>query len=142
MSIETTHLPEDYTILVTIIPPPKFPDDVINLSQEVVSFKKAVGGHIYRILDFTKLPMTFSDLVMGMGSDRNTEGGINDPDVSTIFIGSGEWVEFGVKAFREQAQYGETNVKHVCISVDEALAFVRADRKEKTNDVEESSDLG
>jgi hypothetical protein len=129
MSIAITRLSDDKTILIAVFPPPRIPDDVTNLAQEVVNFKKAVGGHIYRVLDFTKLPMSFSDLVMGMGSDRNAEGGINDPDVSTVFVGSGEWVEFGVKAFREQAQYGQTNVKHICASVDEALAFVRADKK-------------
>jgi hypothetical protein len=129
MSIVTKHLLENSTIVVTAIPPPQFPDDVIKLAQEVVNFKKEAGGHVYRILDFTRLPMSFSDLIMGMGADRNAEGGINDPEVSTIFVGSGEWVEFGVKAFREQAQYGQTNVKHICASVDEALAFVQEDRK-------------
>lgn len=132
MSIETRRLLENSTLVVTALPPPQFPDDVINLAQEVVEFKKVAGGHVYRILDFTRLPMSFSDLVMGMGADRNAEGGINDPDVSTIFVGSGEWVEFGVKAFREQAQYGQTNVKHICTSVDEALAFVLEDRKKQS----------
>lgn len=132
MSIEIiTRLPDEHIIGIAILPPTENPKDGIALAEEVIKFKREVGGHIYRILDFTKLPMSFTELMMGMSADMNPEGGINDPNISTIFIGSGEWVEFGVKAFKEQVQYGQTNVKHLCTSLDEALAFARADREKK-----------
>jgi len=73
------------------------------------------------------MPVKFSDLVMAMASDMNPDGGINDPDVSTIYIGSGELLSFGAKAFQEQKQYGPTNIKALVATLDDAIAFARTD---------------
>ena len=129
MSTEVKQMPDEHAILVTLIPPPIIPKDTIDLHQAVSSFKKQIGGHVYRIVDLTKLPVTFSDLVIAMASDMNSDGGVNDSDVTTVYIGSGELLAFGAKAFQEQKQYGTTNVKAVVATLDEALAFIRADRK-------------
>ncbi len=133
MSIDITRMPDEHAILIKLLPPPLFPKDTTDLHQAGAGFKKEIGGHVYRIVDLTKMPVKFSDLVMAMASDMNPDGGINDVDVTTVYIGSGELIAFGAKAFQEQKQYGQTNVKAVVASVDDALAFVRKDRKPTPN---------
>jgi hypothetical protein len=131
MSIDIKRMPEDRAILIVMLPPPVIPKDTVDLQQAVSGFKKEIGGHVYRIVDLTKMPVKFSDLVMAMASDMNPDGGINDPDVSTIYIGSGELLSFGAKAFQEQKQYGPTNIKALVATLDEALAFARTDTANK-----------
>ncbi len=129
MSIDIRQMPDEHAVVVAMIPPPIFPKDTTDMHQAVASFRKEVGGHVYRIVDLTKMPVKFSDLVMAMASDMNPDGGINDPNVTTVYIGSGELIAIGAKAFQEQKQYGQTNIKAVVGTLDEALAFVRTDRK-------------
>ncbi len=133
MSISQTSLPGEPILIVSIVPPLKSPDDVQASIQASAEFKKAQGGHVYRILDFKSLgqDLPFSALVNGMAQGLKTDGGVNDPDVSTIYVGSTEWVVFGVKALQNQAQYGPTNVLTLCESVDEAIAAARADMKRR-----------
>lgn len=133
MSIEIKQLPNEPIIVLKVVPPPVVPDDTITVTKEAASFKKKVGGHIYRIVDFSAFSKNFSfaDLIHGMAAELKVEGGINDMDVSSIFVGSDEWVVFGAKAFQEQDQYGPTNVKHICTTVEEAVEFARNDMKSK-----------
>jgi hypothetical protein len=133
MSIQSRSLPDEPIIIVSVLNPIKIPDDVIASVQASAKFKQTEGRHIYRILDFTSLgqDLPFSTLVNGMVFELKADGGINDMDVSTIYVGSTEWVLFGARAFREQAQYGPTNVMHICGSVDEGIAIARADIEKK-----------
>ncbi len=75
-------------------------------------------------MDFSQVKLTFSELVMGMAEDAHHEGGMADPDVTTIFIGSGELVQLGVKSF-EQKQYGLVNPTNLFTSREDALAAIR-----------------
>jgi len=133
MTVEVKELPGE-PIIVFHASLPHNPEDDIRIGlQGTVDFKKKMGAHVYRVIDLSKFNLTFSEAMMGMAAERNSEGGVNDPEVSTIYVGSGEWVTFGVKAFQEQAQYGKTNVIHVCSTVDEGIAFARADIEKKKN---------
>ncbi len=133
MSIQTKLLPNEPIIVVSIMNPIEVPEDVLSSVQASAKFKHEQGGHIYRILDFTLLghDLPFSTLVQGMSFELKADGGINDVDVSTIYIGSTEWVLFGAAAFKNQPQYGQTNVIHICGTVDEGIAFARADIEKK-----------
>lgn len=112
-----------------MVPPPVFPQDMLDLHKAVSDFKKEMGTHIYRVVDISAMPSTLGMTIEAMAADMNPDGGVNDMGITSIYIGSGEWVKFGAKAFQEQQQYGPTNVKAVVSTVDEAMAFIRADRK-------------
>jgi hypothetical protein len=60
-----------------------------------------------------------------MAADKGP-GGIDDPDVTTIFIGTHAMVKLGVNAFKEQKRYGAVNPIEFVTSVDEALALIHA----------------
>jgi hypothetical protein len=105
-------------------------DDAAKVRQEVVKFKQAQGGHVYRVLDFSKTQLTFDIMVSAMAEERNQPGGVGDPDVTTVFVGTAELVAFGVKAMKEQKQYGQAKVE-LFTSVDEAVAFARSKIAEK-----------
>ncbi len=127
MTVEIKELTGE-PIIVCAIRLPHTPQDDVRMSQEAVSaFKKKMDGHVYRIIDLSQFNLSFSDAVMGMAADRNEDGGVNDPTISSIYVGSSEMVKFGAKAFQEQDQYGKTNVVHVCSTVDEGIAYARAE---------------
>ena len=132
MSIKTTNLPGEPILIISMVQPLKTSDEA-DVNQASAEFKNAEGQHIYRILDFKSLggDVPFSEMMSGMAQGLNAEGGVNDPDVSTIVVGSTEWVVFGAKAIQDQAQYGQTNVVHLCGSVDEGIEFARAAIKRK-----------
>lgn len=125
MTVAFQEYPTEGIILCTLGLPHDPMGDVNLTLEKVADYKKQVGKQVYRIVDLSKFNLTFSEAMMGMGAELNKEGGVNDSGVWTIYVGTGEWVQFGVKAFNEQAQYGKTYVLHVCESVDEGIAFAR-----------------
>lgn len=127
MAIEITEMPGEPIVLLAAKMPYEPDQDMEASLQAVRDFKKKIGGHIYRVVDLTHFELTFSQAMQSMAVERNVEGGINDDDVTTVYVGSGEWVEFGVKAFLEQAQYGKTNILKLCKTVEEGLAAARED---------------
>lgn len=127
MTLKIEELPDEAIIVCTINLPHVPAEDVRDTLQATASFKEKLGKKVYRIVDLSLFELSFSEAVMGMGAEKDAPGGINDPDVSTIYVGSGEWVTFGVKAFQEQEQYGETHILAICNTVDEALSAARAD---------------
>jgi hypothetical protein len=133
MSIKVTKIPQDAIIVCSIVPPVKLPGDVLDCLKETVQFKKEVNKHVYRIVSFIELgqDLPFGELVQGMGIEIKAEGGINDMEISSIYVGSTEWVVFGADAYRNQSQYGEVNVIHICSSVDEAIEVARKHMKSK-----------
>lgn len=127
MSIKKTALPGEPILIISMVPPLNVSDEAAT-TQASAEFKRAEDRHIYRILDFKSLggDVTFSELVSGMAQGLNEEGGVNDPDISTVVVGSTKWVVFGAEAIRNQAQYGQTNIVHLCGSVEEGIEFARA----------------
>ncbi len=89
--------------------------------QELIA---TVQGTIYRVIDLTRWTIPFNDMINGLASD--TRGGAGaDPRIHTVIVGSGEMVEFGVKAMK-QRQYGAKEIP-LFASLDEALAYVNAE---------------
>ncbi len=133
MANKVKEMPNEPIIVISVLPPERGPEEAKEMLKVVTDFKHKIGGHVYRILDFSVLSegISFSNLILAMGVELKQEGGINDEDVSTIYVGSSQWVVFGAKAFQEQPQYGKTNVVLVCESVEEALAFAREDIKKR-----------
>lgn len=126
MTLQVQELPSESIIVCTVGLPHTPEEDVRGSLQATIEFKQKMGGQVYRIVDLSQFDLSFSEAMMGMNAERGHEGGVSDNQVYTIYVGSGEWVQFGVKAFQEQEQYGATkNVLHICSTVDEALSFAR-----------------
>lgn len=120
----------DESIMVATIEDPPGPNDSAEIRQAGLKFIQEKGGHIYRILDFSKTKITFDIMVNAMAEDRKAPGGVGDPNITTAFVGSAELIAFGVKALKEQKQYGQVPVE-LFSSVDDALVWVRAKIAEK-----------
>ena len=101
------------------------PDMAISSRAEVAKFQKAQGRMVHRILDFTGCKVDFSGLVLSMASDQGP-GGIDDPNVTTIFVGTTQMVDLGANAFKEQKRYGAVNPVELFTSVDAAVDFARS----------------
>lgn len=127
MAINVEKLASEAIIILYGSEPLAVPEDPMKVMQEVVNFKKEVGRPVYRVLDFSKTNLTFSDMMMSMAFEREQSGGANDPDVSTVIVGTTEVVRLGAESLRSQEQYGKANV-HFVTSVDEALAYIRSER--------------
>ena len=131
MSIKVEKYPDIHTVLITMQEPLIVPDDAVGALATSAAFKKEQGCHIYRIMDFTQVNLNFSDMMVGMATEKGHEGGLYDPDVSTIFIGSGELVELGVEALKNQPHYQGANVAGLVRTREEALEIARKLAEEK-----------
>ncbi len=128
MPIHVSNLPDLPVIILEYYSHAKTPDDVEQTLQEVAAFKNERGGKVYRVIDFSKILVNFSDMMLGMATELGREGGSNDPNVITVFVATGELLEFGAQALREQDQYGKPSV-FIFGTRDEAIAFIRSDVK-------------
>jgi hypothetical protein len=103
-------------------------EDAKQTMQQVIALKKQFPGKkIYRLMDFTA-GIDFSGMIMCMAAERGQEGGANDPDVMSFFVGSHALVELGVQALKDQPQYGQPTV-FLFTSYDEAYNRVMAEAK-------------
>jgi len=119
-------LSELNTIIFEATKPFKVPDDPMATTMETSKFLASTQGPIFRVIDITEVVDTldFSNLMLAMAEERGKPGGADDPNVTTLFVGSGELVKIGAEALKEQEQYGKANV-HLFESQEDALAFVR-----------------
>jgi hypothetical protein len=123
---------ENEPIIIIDLKLPHEPEVDVKASQEAATaFKKKRNQHIYRIIDMSFFNLSFTEAMMGMAADMNAEGGVNDKDISTIYVGSSDMVKMGATAVQQQSQYGATNVVCICSTVDEGIAFARADLQKK-----------
>lgn len=125
MPTNITEMSDINLIILENTPPVEIPDVVLENTRQSAAFKQKLGTPIYRILDVSKVDLQFSDMMVAMGAERGMEGGSSDPDVTTLFVGSGELVKMGTKALAEQDQYGKARV-HLFTTQEEAIQFARA----------------
>ena len=131
MSIRVEKFADIRTVFVTMVPPLTVPEDAIQALTASAEFKKEVERPICRIMDFSQVDLNFSDMMVGMASEKGHEGGLYDPDVATVFIGSGEMVELGVNALKNQPHYEGANVAGLVRTREEALEIARKLAEEK-----------
>lgn len=128
MPLKIYPMPDERILIIEMYTPADPMKDGMAELQAVNEFKQKAGGHIVRILDFTHAEVKFADMIQGMASEKGLPGGINDPDVSTVFVALGDIAQLGVEALREQDQYGDIrNVVGLFQTRDEALAASRAE---------------
>ncbi len=132
MSIKVEQYPDINTILITMNDPLVVPDDAVGALQAAATFKKERGGtKVCRIMDFSQVSLDFSSMMVGMAAEKGHEGGLYDPDVATVFIGTGELVELGVGALKSQPHYQGANVAGLVRTREEALEIARKLAEEK-----------
>lgn len=108
-------------ILIGLCSPPLSAEDALaNMAAAVELKKQYPGNKIYRVTDFSQ-GIDFSGMMICMATEKDREGGANDPDIETYFVGSSELVALGVQALKEQEQYGTPPNVHLFTSRDEAL---------------------
>lgn len=118
MSIQFENVKGLPILLVKAYPPLVEQDAVENMQHAVELKKQFPGKKIYRVMDFTS-GIDFSGMMVCMAAERGQEGGANDPDIMSFFVGSHELVEMGVSALKQQPQYGQPTV-FLFTSYDEA----------------------
>lgn len=130
MSIKIQRV-EGLSILLAVAAPPLEAEDALEIMAEATEMKKQFPGQkIYRVMDFTQ-GIDFSGMMVCMATEKDHEGGANDPDIETYFVGSSELIALGVKALKEQEQYGVAPNVHLFLSVDEALQLATDQCKSK-----------
>lgn len=128
MPLKIQSLPDEPILIIEMFTPADpFKDGEAEL-KATIDFKKKIGGHVFRVLDFTHAEIKFGDMMQGMAAEKGKEGGINDPDVSTVFVAQGDMAQLGVEALREQKQYGDfRNVIGLFPTRDAAIAAIHAE---------------
>lgn len=125
MAIQVEKFPDKKILLTTFQEPLDIRVDPEQALQEAASFSQAVDGSFIRILDFSNVNMNFGDMVVGMSFEKGREGGAYDPNVRTIFIGSGPMVEMGVTSLTSQEQFKGVTVLGLFGTREEALDCAR-----------------
>jgi hypothetical protein len=128
MPLTTDFIPDEPILIIEMFTPADPIKDGIAQLQAAVDFKKKVGGRIVKVLDFTHAEVKFSDMIQAMAAEKGQPGGVNDPDISTVFVALGDMAQIGVEALKEQDQYGDIrNVIGLFQTREEALAAGRAE---------------
>jgi hypothetical protein len=129
MAVKVTRIPDLPALLLENVQPFNPVRDTATNMEETVKVKRELGRPVYRIIDIRSFNLTFSDMTVAMGAERDREGGSGDPEVTTCFVGSGALVEIGSKALAQQDQYGKGKVR-LFTSVEQAMDFIRKDIEE------------
>jgi len=117
--------PEPIIIITGLDPVSR--DDPLMVLEAVSRFKRLVNRHIYRIIDLTYQTFDFDYLIYGMIKDKG-EGGIDDPNVTTIYVGTQDLVQDGVELFKTaSARFADTYAIFLFPTREESLAYVRAE---------------
>ncbi|HEX3049029.1 MAG TPA: hypothetical protein VHP83_00120 [Aggregatilineaceae bacterium] len=133
MGLRIEELTPEPIIIITGLDPVSR-DDPLAVLAAVSRFKRLVSRHIYRIIDLTYLTFDFDYVIYGMVKDTG-EGGIDDPNVTTIYVGTHELVQYGVDLFKkENARFGDTHSIFLFSSREEALAYARGEINELQSD--------
>ncbi len=121
------------TIVLEIIPPIAVPADPMNTADLAHEYQKKLGAKIFRILDFTRSELDFSNMIQGMAIEIGRPGGQSDENVTSFYVGGkDELIELGVHALETQQQYQASEVR-VWASIDEAKAEIKRRTLEATN---------
>ena len=115
MSIKVKTQPRDSLIIIEVHPPIDIQVDPHEATDRTLEFQKQMNRHICRITDYTRVHLTFSDVVAGMAADK----AFSNPYVHSIIVGTDELVKLAATSFKND-QYGNVDVKIVA-TIDEAL---------------------
>ncbi len=123
----TTPLIEDRPyILVTYLPPLNPIEDVKNgLIDQIKLLKEWTSFPAYVIVDFSRVNLSFSEVVTGLGQVRATVLGeqLNQYEMVTVFVGNNEMIQMAAQS-AGQKQYGGFQMK-VFPTLNDAETFLK-----------------
>ena len=114
-----------HTIVIALVAPLNWQKDYAEGIAASGAFKKACGCFIYRILDLSQSRLTFSDMMVGMSVGKGAEGGLYDPEVATVLVGTGELVQMGFEAGKNHLHYQDVNLVGLVATREEAWDLIR-----------------
>lgn len=110
--------------IVTYTPPFNIERDLFQAREQLAEISKKVSGTLHIVIDVSRLDLSFSDIMIGMGESSGARlEEINAGDVSMSFIGSPDMLQM-VKDAYQQEQYGGMKVD-IYGTLDEALDAIR-----------------
>ena len=121
MAVDINILPDEPVIVFTIQAPVDGEKDARTTSEKAIEFAHELGQPVYRIVDFSQVNVTFTDILMGISAGT----GVPDDLVHTYMVGSHELVRLAAES-SAQEQYGGGIQVQLYASIDEALDAIRA----------------
>jgi hypothetical protein len=115
MGIKVETRPDENLMIIRLQAPLSLPEDPMEATEATVKFQQEQDGVICRITDYTKVKLTFSDVVEGMASDKV----FRNPNIISVMVGSDAMVKMAADSFKQE-QYGAVDVILVS-TMDEAL---------------------
>lgn len=125
MTVTVKQLDNEPIVIATIYDPVDMLVDPFVNRDESNHIARRFTGKVYRITDFSRFHLTFSQLVQGLAEDIR----LSAPNLVHLFVGSSELVNFAGDVIK-QKQYGEREAR-VFANVDEAVAYARAELKQQ-----------
>ena len=113
-------------IIFRMLPGYHFDNDAAKAQGEVATLLDSIKTQpIFLITDFSRIQMSFGDLVMKLGNNTHgRKGSISDPRVKNIFVGTDELVNLAAESLY-QTQYGKLPTL-VFTTMSEALTYAEA----------------
>jgi hypothetical protein len=108
-----------------MLPPLTMPQDAEQILVDTLALMEKIKRPIYRVMDFTKTNLQFSDMMVGMSYDKGRKGGTYDADITTVFVGSDDLVKLGTDAMMQQDHFKGAKVAGLATSVEEAVEIAR-----------------
>jgi hypothetical protein len=99
--------------------------DAREMFSHSAEFKKEIGGHMYRISDFTYAESTFTEVlgILRLASNSDLPGSSADPDVSVIVVGDNKWAKLATELLK-QPQFHGINIP-IFDTQEEAIQYAR-----------------
>lgn len=122
MSYKVEKVRDKPIIIFTIEQGFKFEKSTEDVQQEIASIVEGLTKPIFLITDFSRIDMTFSELVLALGNARSgVAGSFSDQRLRNVFVGHDDMVDLAAKSLF-QTQYGKIPVL-VFTTLDEAIAY-------------------
>ncbi len=120
-------LPGQPIITLTVTDPFNPATDYAVADQQFADLAKDIPGKVYRIIDIRQWKnMQFSDAVEVLVKDSRDSSIVADTRVMTVIVATSDLGKFAASS-ANQTQYGYANQTKLFGSMDEALAYVRAE---------------
>src|SRR5205823_5016350 len=118
----------DEPILITAFFEPSKPTDQAELWAALAPMVEGMPGPIYRITDLSKLNVTFGQMVGALAYETKGSypGSAADPRVRSVLVANSAVVEIAAKSITQE-QYGQSTMPPLFSTLDEALAYCRAE---------------
>jgi hypothetical protein len=122
MSYTVEKLKDEPIIIFTIEKGFKFEQNTGTVQLEIADAIEGLPKPVFLITDFSQIDMTFSELVLALGTARSGDAGsFSDQRLRNVFVGHDDMVDLAAKSLF-QTQYGKIPVL-VFSTLDEALDY-------------------